>query len=41
MRVNARQVDGIVPAIAQSSAALRAVLLQNLDRNQYDKALFG
>ncbi|QUC16538.1 uncharacterized protein UV8b_00779 [Ustilaginoidea virens] len=41
VRANLEQVDGIVPQLASSRAALRAVLLKHLDLRQYEQAILG
>ncbi|KAK8107327.1 uncharacterized protein PG998_009340, partial [Apiospora kogelbergensis] len=41
MRSNLQQVEGVAPAIAQSRAALKTVLMPNLDQAAYEKVLFG
>lgn len=41
MKENLKQIEGVVPAIVQSKAALQHVLLQHLDDEQYDNVLLG
>lgn len=41
MKENLKQIEGILPAIVQSKAALQHVLLQHLDEEQYDNVLLG
>ena len=41
MRSNLQQIDGVLPAIAKSRAALQGVLHQYLDPAQYDQAVLG
>lgn len=41
MRANLQQTDGILPQLARSRAALRAVLLQHLDQGQYERVVLG
>lgn len=41
MRVNLQQVEGIVPEMAKSQAALRMVLMKHLDAEQYDRVVLG
>ncbi|OAA60946.1 hypothetical protein SPI_04970 [Niveomyces insectorum RCEF 264] len=38
---NLQQIDGVVPAIAQSKAALRQVLHQHFDPEQYERIVLG
>ncbi|ORY60110.1 CENP-Q, a CENPA-CAD centromere complex subunit-domain-containing protein [Pseudomassariella vexata] len=41
MKGNLQHIDGVVPAIADSAAALRMALLPHLDQDQFDQVLFG
>ncbi|KAK8086544.1 hypothetical protein PG994_001518 [Apiospora phragmitis] len=41
MRSNLQQVEGVAPAIADSRAALKMVLMPNLDPAAYEKVLLG
>ncbi|KAK8038750.1 hypothetical protein PG993_007161 [Apiospora rasikravindrae] len=41
MRSNLQQVEGVAPAIAESRAALKTVLMPNLDPAAYEKVLLG
>ncbi|KAK7948706.1 uncharacterized protein PG986_009592 [Apiospora aurea] len=41
MRSNLQQVEGVAPAIAESRAALKTVLMPNLDQAAYEKVLLG
>ncbi|KAK3371211.1 CENP-Q, a CENPA-CAD centromere complex subunit-domain-containing protein [Lasiosphaeria ovina] len=41
MKGNLQQIDGIIPAIAKSKAALQGVLQQHLDPQQYDRVVLG
>ncbi|KAK0389821.1 hypothetical protein NLU13_3394 [Sarocladium strictum] len=41
IRANLQQVDGIVPEMARSRAALQSVLMSHLDMNQYEKVVLG
>ncbi|KAI0484401.1 CENP-Q, a CENPA-CAD centromere complex subunit-domain-containing protein [Xylariaceae sp. FL0804] len=41
MRGNLHQIEGVVPAIAKSSALLKAVLQSHLGQEQVDDVLFG
>ncbi|KAK0706371.1 CENP-Q, a CENPA-CAD centromere complex subunit-domain-containing protein [Lasiosphaeria miniovina] len=41
MKDNLQQIDGIVPAIAKSKAALQGVLQQHLDPQQYNRVVLG
>ena len=41
MRSNLQQVEGVAPAIAESRAALKMVLMPNLDPAAYEKVLLG
>ncbi|KAK0705384.1 CENP-Q, a CENPA-CAD centromere complex subunit-domain-containing protein [Lasiosphaeris hirsuta] len=41
MKGNLKQIDGVLPAIVKSKAALQGVLHQYLDPAQYDQAVLG
>ncbi|KAK7920621.1 hypothetical protein PG985_008643 [Apiospora marii] len=41
MRSNLQQIEGVAPAIAESRAALKMVLMPNLDPAAYEKVLLG
>ncbi|KAK7981095.1 hypothetical protein PG989_013552 [Apiospora arundinis] len=41
MRSNLQQVEGVAPAIAESRAALKMVLMPNLGQEAYEKVLLG
>ncbi|KAK3315369.1 CENP-Q, a CENPA-CAD centromere complex subunit-domain-containing protein [Apodospora peruviana] len=41
MKGNLQQIDGVLPAIAKSKAALQGVLFKYLDPQQYDQVLLG
>jgi len=41
MRGNLQQIDGVVPAIAKSRAALQGLLHRHLDQGQYEQVMFG
>jgi len=41
MRSNLGQIEGVLPAIAKSRAALQATLCEHLDPEQYEQALLG
>ncbi|KAI3395800.1 hypothetical protein diail_883 [Diaporthe ilicicola] len=41
MQGNLQQIDGVIPAISRSKAALQQVVLKHLDEEQYDKLLLG
>ncbi|GAB1312912.1 hypothetical protein MFIFM68171_03122 [Madurella fahalii] len=41
MRSNLGQIEGVLPAIAKSRAALQAALCQHLEPEQYDQVLLG
>lgn len=41
MRANLGQIEGVLPAIAKSKAALQGTLCQYLDPEQYHQVLFG
>ncbi|KAH7039959.1 CENP-Q, a CENPA-CAD centromere complex subunit-domain-containing protein [Microdochium trichocladiopsis] len=41
LKGNLRQIDGVVPAIGQSQAALRARLLEHFDTDVVDKVVLG
>lgn len=38
---NLQQIDGVVPAIIKSKAAIQKVLLKHLDDEQYESVLLG
>lgn len=41
IKANLEQMDGVVPAIIQSKAALQHVLRERLDPLQYERILLG
>lgn len=41
MKDNLQQIEGVVPAIAQSKATLQQVLLKHLDEERYESVLLG
>ncbi|OLN86666.1 hypothetical protein CCHL11_03772 [Colletotrichum chlorophyti] len=41
MRNNLKQVDGVIPQIVRTRAALQDVLFKHLDQHSYENALFG
>ncbi len=41
MRSNLGQIEGVLPAIAKSRAALQATLCEHLEPEQYEQALLG
>jgi hypothetical protein len=41
MRSNLGQIEGVLPAIVKSRAALQGALCQYLDQEQYDQVLLG
>ena len=41
MRSNLGQIEGVVPAIAKSKAALQGTLCEHLDPEQYEQVLLG
>lgn len=41
MKGNLQQIDGVIPAITKSKAALQRILHQNLDAQQYEQVLLG
>lgn len=41
MQGNLQQIDGVVPAISRSKAALQQLIQEHLDEEQYDKVLLG
>lgn len=41
MQGNLQQIDGVVPAISRSKAALQQLMQKHLDEEQYDKVLLG
>lgn len=41
LRSNLQQIDGVLPAIVKSRAALQGVLHQHLDPAQYEQAVLG
>lgn len=41
LKSNLHQVDGVVPAITKSKAALQQVLLKHLGEEQYGRVLLG
>ena len=41
MRSNLGQIEGVVPAIARSRAALQGTLCEFLDAEQYEQVLLG
>lgn len=41
LRSNLQQIDGVLPAIVKSRAALQGVLHQHLDPAQYEQTVLG
>jgi hypothetical protein len=41
IKTNLQQVDGLLPQMAHTKAALRRVLNQHLDQKSYQKAVLG
>jgi CENP-Q, a CENPA-CAD centromere complex subunit len=41
MKGNLQQIEGVLPAIAKSRAALQEVLHKHLDAQQYEQVLLG
>jgi len=41
IRANLGQIDGVLPAIGRSKAALQATLAKYLDREQYEQVVLG
>jgi len=41
MRANLQQVDGLVPQLVRSRAALQALLFRHLDPDRYEQAVLG
>ena len=41
MRANLQQVDGVVPQVVRSRAALQSLLFRHLDQEQYEQAVLG
>lgn len=41
MKGNLKPIDGVLPAIVKSKAALQQVLLKHLDDEQYENVLLG
>ena len=41
MKGNLQQIDGVLPTIVKSRAALQGVLHKYLDPEQYDQAVLG
>lgn len=41
MKNNLSQIEGVLPAIARSRAALQGVLCEHLDPEQYEQVLLG
>mgnify|MGYP001115387598 FL=1 len=41
IRSNLGQIDGVLPAIERSKAALQATLAKYLDREQYEQVVLG
>lgn len=41
MKSNLSQIEGVLPAIARSRAALQGTLCEHLDPEQYEQVLLG
>ncbi len=41
MRSNLGQIEGVVPAIARSRAALQGLLCEHLDPEQFEQVMLG
>lgn len=41
MKSNLGQIEGVLPAIAKSRAALQGTLCEHLDPQQYEQVLLG
>lgn len=41
MQNNFKQVEGVIPAMEQSEAAIRSALLNQLDEQRYEQVIMG